>query len=126
MTPRTRSRLEIVSAGVLWSLSGVFCKPLTETTPLVLHEPHVAPQTTAFFRALFAGLAVLPLVGSARAPRPRPLVFLMVATFAAMNLLFITAMATGTAAGAIVLQYTAPLWVLLAGVGFLGERVDRR
>jgi drug/metabolite transporter (DMT)-like permease len=50
----------------------------------------------------------------------------MVLTFAAMNALFIRALTLGTAANAIFLQYTAPLWVYLAGVWWLGERLERR
>jgi drug/metabolite transporter (DMT)-like permease len=40
--------------------------------------------------------------------------------------MFITAMALGSAANAILLQYTASLWLFLAGVCFLHEPVDRR
>jgi drug/metabolite transporter (DMT)-like permease len=46
--------------------------------------------------------------------------------FAAMNILFISAMALGPAANAIYLQYSAPLWMFLAGVLWLGETADRR
>jgi drug/metabolite transporter (DMT)-like permease len=35
-------------------------------------------------------------------------------------------MALGTAANAILLQYTAPMWVVLASVWWLGERADLR
>jgi drug/metabolite transporter (DMT)-like permease len=50
----------------------------------------------------------------------------MVLTFAAMNGLFVRALTLGTAANAIFLQYTAPLWVYLAGIWWFGERPDRR
>jgi drug/metabolite transporter (DMT)-like permease len=50
----------------------------------------------------------------------------MVLCFAVMNILFISALTLGTAANAIFLQYTAPLWLFLAGVWLLGENVDRR
>jgi drug/metabolite transporter, DME family len=46
----------------------------------------------------------------------------MAATFAAMNYTYLTAMATGSAANAIWLQCTAPVWVLLIGVFVFGER----
>src|SRR5437764_4239290 len=46
--------------------------------------------------------------------------------FAVMNALFVTAMALGTAANAIVLQYTAPMWMFLASVFLLREPADRR
>jgi drug/metabolite transporter (DMT)-like permease len=48
------------------------------------------------------------------------------ATFAAMNYAFLTAMATGSAANAIWLQLTAPVWVLIVGVFVFGERAVGR
>ena len=39
-----------------------------------------------------------------------------------MNYTYLTAMAKGTAANAIWLQYTAPVWVLLVGVFVFGEK----
>src|SRR5262249_51098590 len=60
----------------------------------------------------------------------------MVGCFAAMNVTFILAMAGGQTAGdmlagakssnAILLQYTAPMWMYLASVWWLGEPPDRR
>jgi drug/metabolite transporter (DMT)-like permease len=46
----------------------------------------------------------------------------MAATFAGMNYTYLTAMATGSAANAIWLQCTAPVWVLLIGVLVFRER----
>jgi drug/metabolite transporter (DMT)-like permease len=43
-----------------------------------------------------------------------------------MNATFVRALALGTAANAIFLQYTAPLWVYLASVLWLGERPQGR
>jgi len=79
----------------------------------------------AFFRALFAGLFFLPML-RARDITFRPLMPAMVATFATMNALFLSAMALGTAANAILLQNTAPFFVYLASVFLLGEPADRR
>jgi drug/metabolite transporter (DMT)-like permease len=50
----------------------------------------------------------------------------MVATFTAMNVTYIRALTLGTAANAIFLQYTAPLWLCLAAVVVFGERPGRR
>jgi drug/metabolite transporter (DMT)-like permease len=50
----------------------------------------------------------------------------MAGCFAVMNLTFVIAMAAGTAANAIFLQYTAPMWMFLACVCWLGEPYDRR
>lgn len=46
----------------------------------------------------------------------------LVISFAAMNLLFVAAMTRADAGDVIFLQYMAPLWVLIGGLVFLGER----
>ena len=50
----------------------------------------------------------------------------MVPTFAAMNALFISAIALGTAANAILLQNSAPFFVYFVSVYLLGEPADGR
>lgn len=73
----------------------------------------------AFWRALFGGLVLLPTV---RRPRWRPMLVPMTLTFAVMNVSYLSAVVFTTAANAIWLQMTAPAWVMLVGVLFLGER----
>jgi drug/metabolite transporter, DME family len=118
--------LLILFAGVLWSLSGLFVKAMTTPTFLGMHDPPVDAGTMAFYRVFFAAVALSPGLVRAAAPKPSLALLLMVASFAIMNLLFVRAMAEGTAAGAILLQYTAPVWLLLAGVFWLGEKVESR
>jgi drug/metabolite transporter (DMT)-like permease len=117
--------LLILSAAVGWSLSGMFTRVLREPTALGLHEPALTPLQIAAGRVLFAGLAMLPLL-QPRDVSFRPLMGATALTFAAMNAMFIAAMALGSAANAILLQYTAPLWLYLAGVAFFREPVERR
>lgn len=110
---------------LIWSLGGAFAKVLTLPTPLEVHEPPVDPRAMAFYRVLFAGLVLLPTLR----PRDlswRPMMLVMVVFFAAMNGLYVSAMTLGSAANAIFLQYTAPMWMYLASVWWLGERADRR
>ena len=45
--------------------------------------------------------------------------------YATTVLLYVSAVKQTTAANAILLQYTAPVWVALFSAGFLGERVRR-
>jgi DME family drug/metabolite transporter len=111
MTP---SHIMIAAAATLWSLSGMFTKSISLPGP-----------TIACYRVIFAGLALLPLVNWRRV-RWRPALVGMVACFALMNVTFISAMTFTTAANAILLQSTAPLWVLIAGVLWLKEPVDRK
>ena len=128
MTPELspgRARLCIVAAAVLWSLSGAFKSVLTHPTPLGLNEPLIDPGQIAFYRVLFAGIVLLPTIRRIDVGF-RPAMIGMVLAFAAMNALFVRALTLGTAANAIFLQYTAPLWVYLAGILWLGERPDRR
>lgn len=114
---KVTSRLLILAAVVLWSSSGWFVRnPLFHSWPqenlgLVL----------AFWRALFAGLLILPF---ARRPRWRPGLVPLVMSFALMNGTYLSAMTKTTAANAIWLQYTAPMWVFLFGLA-VGERVRR-
>jgi DME family drug/metabolite transporter len=114
----SRGRLLVTLAAVLWSSSGLFAKATTfdvwpsESRGLLL----------AFWRALFAGLLLLPAV---RQPRwDRKLIALCI-TFAVMNVTYLSAMTLTTAANAIWLQSTAPWWVLLVGVVILGEPFPR-
>jgi drug/metabolite transporter (DMT)-like permease len=128
------ARLCIVLAAVLWSTSGAFTKLLTKPTSFGLHEPTIAelqvgglnvPVQIACYRVLFAGLVLVPLL------RPRDFSFrkmmlVMGACFALMNATFITALALDKAANAIILQYTAPLWMYVGSLWLLHERADRR
>ena len=119
-----RARLLVASAAVLWSLGGLFTRVLQKHTVLDVNLPSLSPLQIAFYRALFAGIVFVPFL------RPgyltfRPLMLPMVAFFGAMNALFISAMALGSAANAILLQNTAPLWVYLACILFLGEAHNR-
>jgi drug/metabolite transporter (DMT)-like permease len=121
----TAGRLCVAAAAVLWSLSGAFTKFLTGVMVEDYGYPPVAPQQIAFYRVLFAGLFLVPTLRRADlAFRWRMLV--MALCFAAMNALFVTAMVQGTAANAILLQYTAPMWMYLASIFLLGEKADRR
>ncbi|MBV9123150.1 MAG: DMT family transporter, partial [Planctomycetes bacterium] len=120
-----RGRLFIVLAALLWSTSGALTKTLTQNTLLGLNRPLLSPLQIAFFRVLFAGLVLLPAL-KGRDLSFRPGMVVMVLSFAAMNALFISAQALGTAANAIWLQYTAPMWMYLASIWLLGEPSDRR
>ena len=120
-----RGRILIVIAAILWSLSGAFTKVLTQESSFQMGPAPVAGLQIAFFRALFAGLSLVPVLRPA-AISFRPMMFVMVLCFAAMNALFVLAMVWGKAANAILLQYTAPMWMYLASIWWLGERPDRR
>jgi DME family drug/metabolite transporter len=121
----TQGRVCIALAAILWSLSGGFTKFLTGVMVQEHGFDEVSALQIAFYRVLFAGLVLAP--GLRRADLAfRPAMLIMALSFAAMNALFVSAMALGTAANAILLQYTAPMWMYLASIWWLGERPERR
>lgn len=114
-----RGRWLVLIAAVMWSSSGLFAKSHAfDDWP-----PESRGLTLAFWRALFAGFTLLPLV---RRPAWRKLMLPMAVAFGAMNGAYLSSMALSTAANAIWLQSTSPLWVFLLGVTLLHERGTRR
>lgn len=102
-------------SSLMWSTSGFFAK-----SPYFVGWPG---PLLAFWRAVFACTVLLPLV---RRPRWTWHLVPMALFFVGMNYTYLTAMVAGTAANAIWLQCTAPVWVLLVGVLVFGERAVRK
>lgn len=115
----------LVLAAVLWSLGSVFMRLLREPLGLGLHEPVLTPLQIAFYRGLFGGLVMLAMVRRADLTF-RPPMLGMVVAFTVMSGLYLSALGLGPAANAIFLQNSAPLWVFVIAVLFLGERGDAR
>jgi drug/metabolite transporter (DMT)-like permease len=108
-------RALIFVSALLWSTSGLFGKATTfNGWPGGL---------LAFWRSLFACLVIYPLV---RKPQWSWWLVPMALCFVLMIWTFLTSMKLGTAAAAIWLQSTAPVWVLLVGVLLMGETFHRR
>jgi drug/metabolite transporter (DMT)-like permease len=120
-----QARTCLVLSAALWSLGSLFMRLTQKPALLGWDEPGLSPLQIAFYRALFAGLVMVPLLRR-RDMTFRPLMAGMVVTFALMSGLYLSAMGLGTAANAIFLQNTAPFWVYLMTVFLLGERADRR
>ena len=115
-TPRAwQGRLLVLTSALMWSTSGYFAKART-------FDGWPGPLL-GFWRAVFASVVLVPLV---RRPAWSWWLAPMVLSFVAMNWTSLSAMKEGTAAAAIWLQSTAPVWVLLVGVGLLGEKLHRR
>jgi drug/metabolite transporter, DME family len=108
-----RGRLLILSAALLWSLAGVFIKFLD-----------VPPLTIVFYRSFFAFLVFTPFVRRAEWQINAP-VLISVVTYTAAISSFVSANKLTTAANAIVLQYTAPIFVFLFSRMVLGESVSK-
>ncbi len=111
------SRLLIVAAAVMWSTSGLFAKMhVFDDWPLE-HRGLLL----AFWRPLFASLLLIPCV---RRPRWNVRLLPMTFCFSAMNVTFVVALTWTTAANAIWLQSTAPLWICVLSL-LLGMKVRR-
>src|SRR5207237_1445406 len=78
-----------------------------------------------FFRCLFAGLLLAPAVAGRRFPSP-PDMLVSIVLFAFLLGLYVGATKETTAANAIFLQYTAPLYVIAFAPTLLGERLRSR
>jgi drug/metabolite transporter (DMT)-like permease len=85
----------------LWSLAGLFIKSLD-----------LRPLTIVFYRSLFASLFFFSFVKKQNWLMNRP-VFVSMASYTAAISAFVSANKLTTAANAIVLQYTAPIFVFL-------------
>jgi drug/metabolite transporter (DMT)-like permease len=106
----------LIATSVLWSLSGVVVKWVM-----------IAPVAFAFWRALGAGAAVLPLVPLSSRPWPRgPWLVISIVVYSAVVSLLITAMTYSTAAAGILLQYTGPAFCALLAWGLQGRRIHAR
>ncbi len=82
----------------------------------------VPPLTIVFYRSLFAGLFFL-LFFQRSASLPRAALLVAVASYTAAISSFVAANKLTTAANAIVLQYTAPIFVFLLVGFFFRERI---
>lgn len=107
----TRYRLWLLYAAILWSLAGVFIKFL----PL-------PALTIVFYRSLFAGLFFLVFFRKS-AELPGRALLVSAASYTAAISAFVAANKLTTAANAIVLQYTAPIFVFLIVGYFFRERI---
>ncbi|HOY68148.1 MAG TPA: DMT family transporter [Candidatus Ozemobacteraceae bacterium] len=119
LSPHAVGLLLVTAAATLWSFAGVAVKLL----------PGLDPLAITGWRSLFA-LPVVVAVWRLRGVSPEPGTGVYVAgsavSYAMMVMLFISATRMTTAANAIVLQYTAPLWVAVFSRAVLGETVSRR
>jgi drug/metabolite transporter (DMT)-like permease len=113
-----RGPLLIVLAAVLWSTAGVGIK----------HLPYF-PLLIAGWRSFFA-LLVLAAFGGLREARlsvlRKPAMLATIVSYALLLCLFVSATRLTTAANAILLQYTSPVWVLLLSYPVLQEKPRTR
>lgn len=115
--------LLVIAAAALWSTGGVGVK-VVDAEPLV-----IAGLRSAFALAFMVVVALVQLRGRrAVIPRllARPLVWAAAASYALMVVMFVLAARRTTAANAIFIQYTGPIYVALLSGRLLGEKPSRR
>lgn len=110
---RPVSLLLLVATAILWSFGGLLIK-LVQWNPIAISG----------MRSLIAALIMLAIIRHPRLPRSLPQLAGVIA-YAATVIMFVLANKLTTAANAILLQYTAPVYVALLGAWFLKERVNK-
>jgi len=118
--------LLVIAAATLWSTGGVGVK-------VAVAEPMVIAGLRSLFALVFMSVVLaITLKKSAAgldvvvALLRRPLVWAAAASYALMVVCFVLSARRTTAANAIFIQYTAPVYVATLGGPLLGERVTRR
>jgi len=96
-----KGMIAIIIAAILWSTGGIFIK-LTSLTPMQI----------SFFRCAFAALIFL-VVFNKELLKANIFTFINAGLYAAVLILYVIATKTTTAANAVFLQYTAPIYVLI-------------
>src|SRR3974390_1526446 len=109
-----RGRRLVLLAALFWSLAGVFIKLLD------LH-----PLTIVFYRSFFASLVFVPFLRRAHWSFNFSVVVSAISYSAAITA-FVSANKLTTAANAIVLQSTAPIFVFLYSRLIQGQRITKR
>lgn len=107
------ARIYLVSAAAGWSIGG-----------LLIKEIDTSALNIVFFRCFFSALLLGAFVRGRRFPT-RFDSTIAIAMFLLLLVTFVASTKETTAANAIFLQYTAPVYVVLAAPFLLGERMRR-
>jgi drug/metabolite transporter (DMT)-like permease len=110
--------LYLLITAILWSTAGLFIKWVSWN-----------PIALAGVRSGIAGLVLFLFwlfKYKAKLPKPNKAVLLGALNYAVLVTLFIAANKLTTSANAILLQFTAPVWLLLIGWFFYKEKASRR
>lgn len=111
--PRKKAYLQLIATALLWSLGGLLIK-------WVNWSPLAIAGTRSAFAAILMAVFCRPLRFTWSFPQIGGAV-----AYTATVILFVSATKMTTAANAILLQYTAPVYVGLFGWWFLGEKTTK-
>ena len=119
MQEHSKGILFVAAAALLWSSGGIGIKGVADSALKV-----------AFYRSLFAAIALLllygPKVWARRRWRSTPVFLFAIFSYGACLTTFVTATKWTTAANAIFLQYAGVIWVLLLSPLVLQEPLRKR
>lgn len=110
---RKKAMIYLVIASVLWSIGGLFIK-LVDWNPMAIAGARsgiAAVVMLIYLKKPVKGLGKIKLYGAC--------------SYASLLILFVTANKLTTSANAILLQFTAPIWVALFSGWFLKERPQK-
>lgn len=111
--PHSRAVVQLILAALCWSIGGVLIKYIAWS-----------PLAVAGARGLIAALFLIATNRGLKFHWSRWQLLAAVG-YASTTLTFVMATKATTAANAILLQYTAPVWIALLGTWLLGEKVTR-
>jgi drug/metabolite transporter, DME family len=109
-----RYRLALLAAGLLWSLGGLIIKSLP-----------VSAMGITFYRSLFAALCLIPLLRGKTLPKLTDSL-IGIGMYATLLFSYVASTQGTTAANAIFLQYTAPIYAMVFGPWLFREPANRR
>ena len=119
MTDRQKGTLFVAAGALLWSSGGIGIKAVADP-----------PLKVAFYRSLFAAVALLLLLGRDKWARRRwqstPVFLIAIISYAGCLTTFVVATKWTTAANAIFLQYAGVIWVLVLSPIVLHEPMRGR
>lgn len=118
LRPEIRGAALVLVAALLWSTGGACVKVLDGYPPLAISAGR-SVISALLFLALLRGHIGLPST-------MKRWIGLGAAVYALVVITFVVATRFTTAANAILLQYTAPLWIAVLGWTVLGERPSSR
>lgn len=110
---RKKAILYLVTAAILWSTGGLFIK-LVDWNPIAIAGAR-------------SGIAAIVMLLYLKKPVMRlgKIKLLGACTYASLLIFFVTANKLTTSANAILLQFAAPIWVVLFSKFFLNEKVKK-
>lgn len=110
---RKKAILYLVTASILWSIGGLFIK-LVNWNPMAIAGARSGIAAIVMFLYLkkpIIHLGKTKLLGAC--------------TYSSLLIFFVTANKLTTSANAILLQFTAPIWVVLFSIIFLKEKIKK-